>query len=80
MICTGICLHGALSLGIHGQPFVDWDNAKGSIDPNDNEQWLGYCTHASILFPTWHRVYLALVEVRRSPLSSIFRINYDSIK
>lgn len=27
------------------------------------ENWLGYCTHASILFPTWHRVYLLLIEV-----------------
>lgn len=26
----------------------------------------GYCTHSSILFPTWHRPYLALFEV--SPL------------
>lgn len=29
---------------------------------------MGYCTHGSILFPTWHRPYLALFEVRRCAL------------
>ncbi|KAJ3523968.1 hypothetical protein NM688_g8640 [Phlebia brevispora] len=46
--------------GIHGQPFINWDGSKG-IDGGP-DQWGGYCTHASILFPTWHRVYHALVE------------------
>ena len=48
------------SVGIHGRPFVDWDNVHAS--PGDDQT--GYCTHASILFPTWHRPYLALYEVR----------------
>ncbi|KAJ3555444.1 hypothetical protein NM688_g2575 [Phlebia brevispora] len=47
--------------GIHGQPYVDWDGSKG-IKP-EKGQWEGYCTHASILFPTWHRLYVALIEV-----------------
>ncbi|KAK6539639.1 hypothetical protein TWF694_009845 [Orbilia ellipsospora] len=42
--------------GIHGAPFVPWDNVDG---PNTGT---GYCTHASILFPSWHRPYLAAYE------------------
>ncbi|KAJ3555443.1 hypothetical protein NM688_g2573 [Phlebia brevispora] len=46
--------------GIHGEPYVAWDGSKG-IDP-EQSKWRGYCTHASILFPTWHRLYVALIE------------------
>ncbi|MCJ1361156.1 hypothetical protein MMC16_000253 [Acarospora aff. strigata] len=41
--------------GIHGQPYVAWDGVNGPYKT-------GYCTHGSILFPTWHRPYLALFE------------------
>lgn len=44
--------------GIHGRPYVAWDNVEAS--PGDENS--GYCTHSSILFPTWHRPYLALYE------------------
>jgi tyrosinase len=46
--------------GIHGRPYLPWDGVIGSgvVDPTR-----GYCTHGSILFPTWHRPYLALFEV-----------------
>jgi len=44
--------------GIHGRPYVAWDNVQAT--PGDEQQ--GYCTHSSILFPTWHRPYLALYE------------------
>ena len=43
---------------IHGQPYVQWDN-NGRCD---NCIPAGYCTHRSILFPTWHRAYLSLFE------------------
>ena len=43
--------------GIHGRPYIPWDGVQG-----DNNE--GYCTHTSILFPTWHRPYLGLFEVR----------------
>lgn len=33
--------------GIHGRPYISWDGGKGV-------QAKGYCTHASILFTTWH--------------------------
>ncbi|KAK6343879.1 hypothetical protein TWF696_007533 [Orbilia brochopaga] len=42
--------------GIHGRPFITWDGVRGG---NNNG---GYCTHADILFLTWHRPYLALYE------------------
>lgn len=50
--------------GIHGLPFQTRDGATGSkpFDPNGN-QWGGYCTHGSVLFPTWHRPYVMLYEV-----------------
>ncbi|KAL8944234.1 MAG: hypothetical protein Q9211_000664 [Gyalolechia sp. 1 TL-2023] len=41
--------------GIHGVPFRSWDG----VDGNNNA---GYCTHASTLFPIWHRPYVALYE------------------
>ena len=41
--------------GIHGRPFTAWDGVR--LDRNG-----GYCTHGTVLFPTWHRPYLALYE------------------
>ena len=43
--------------GIHGVPFQSWDGVDGTNTQS------GYCTHGSILFPSWHRPYLALFEV-----------------
>ncbi|KAI9714213.1 MAG: hypothetical protein M1812_006434 [Candelaria pacifica] len=42
--------------GIHGRPFTPWDGSNGQ------NGYTGYCTHNSILFPPWHRPYLALFE------------------
>ncbi|RVD88729.1 uncharacterized protein DFL_002904 [Arthrobotrys flagrans] len=42
--------------GIHGAPYRAWNGVEGT-NPNT-----GYCPHASILFPTWHRPYLATIE------------------
>ncbi|KAF8637724.1 hypothetical protein AX17_002627 [Amanita inopinata Kibby_2008] len=46
---------------IHGQPYTVWNGAKGLFT---TEKWNfgGYCTHGSVLFPTWHRPYLSLFE------------------
>jgi tyrosinase len=41
--------------GYHGEPFRD----QGATDP---AWWGGYCEHATVLFPTWHRAYLYAVE------------------
>ncbi|KAJ5899989.1 Concanavalin A-like lectin/glucanases superfamily [Penicillium taxi] len=46
--------------GIHGQPNVPWDEPIDSADALNK----GYCTHNNILFPVWHRAYLALYEQR----------------
>lgn len=45
--------------GIHGVPNVPWDG----VTQNPSAQGaVGYCTHDSVLFPAWHRAYLALFE------------------
>ncbi|KAI9754063.1 MAG: hypothetical protein M4579_004883 [Chaenotheca gracillima] len=44
--------------GIHGRPFTSWDGVQAT----SGDENTGYCTHSSILFPTWHRPYLALYE------------------
>jgi tyrosinase len=43
---------------IHGVPFESYNNAQCQGCPNTG----GYCTHNSILFPAWHRAYLATYE------------------
>jgi hypothetical protein len=48
--------------GIHGLPYVEWEGAGGA-NPVKGSQWGGYCTHGCVLFPTWHRPYVALYEV-----------------
>jgi len=49
--------------GIHGLPYVQWEGSGGN-SPVQGSQWGGYCTHGNVLFPTWHRPYVALYEVR----------------
>ncbi|KAJ3575558.1 hypothetical protein NP233_g1019 [Leucocoprinus birnbaumii] len=41
--------------GYHGEPF----RGPGETDP---AWWGGYCWHATVLFPTWHRAYLLRLE------------------
>jgi tyrosinase len=41
--------------GLHGLPY----RGPGAKDPN---WWGGYCWHATILFPTWHRFYINHLE------------------
>lgn len=45
--------------GIHGVPFTSWNG----VEPISGTNQSGYCTHSSVLFPMWHRPYLALYEV-----------------
>ncbi|KAJ8091668.1 hypothetical protein AAF712_005919 [Marasmius tenuissimus] len=46
--------------GIHGLPYVSWDGSGGqAADPNG---WRGYCMHGDVLFPTFHRPYMILIE------------------
>ncbi|KUI66030.1 Polyphenol oxidase 1 [Cytospora mali] len=44
--------------GIHGVPFQPWN----SVQPTPGNEQAGYCQHQNILFPTWHRAYVALYE------------------
>lgn len=41
--------------GYHGEPF------RGAGYAN-NQWWGGWCNHGNVLFPTWHRMYLARLE------------------
>ncbi|EAQ93199.1 hypothetical protein CHGG_01434 [Chaetomium globosum CBS 148.51] len=45
--------------GIHGMPHQSW----GGVEPVTGNENTGYCTHSSVLFPTWHRPYMALYEM-----------------
>lgn len=45
--------------GIHGMPVQTWNG----VQPFNQYAQSGYCPHDSVLFPTWHRPYLALFEV-----------------
>nr|CAG8600510.1 4416_t:CDS:2 [Entrophospora candida] len=55
--------------GIHGLPFVPYDLLPGEKEPStdwhkgENDRWGGYCHHGDILFPTWHRPYVLLLEM-----------------
>jgi hypothetical protein len=58
--------------GIHGVPFVPYRgsvNESYSRDPSKLEGWAGYCQHGSVLFPTWHRAYMVLIEETMIDLS-----------
>ena len=50
--------------GIHGLPNVPWDDVTGTLS---KFEWGGYCTHESVIFPTWHRPYVMLYEVCSTP-------------
>ncbi|KAI5459795.1 tyrosinase precursor [Mariannaea sp. PMI_226] len=55
--------------GIHGVPFQPWNGVEAVPQANQS----GYCPHSSVLFPTWHRPYLALFEAR-TPNQEMHRI------
>lgn len=44
--------------GIHGRPYAAWDGVKAASGSHAG----GYCPHSSVLFPTWHRPYIQLLE------------------
>ena len=54
--------------GIHGLPYKQWDGAGNTTGASGAT---GYCNHGTVLFPTWHRPYVALYEVLRF-LSQVF--------
>nr|Q00024.1 RecName: Full=Polyphenol oxidase 1; Short=PPO1; Short=Phenolase 1; AltName: Full=Cresolase 1; AltName: Full=Tyrosinase 1; Flags: Precursor [Agaricus bisporus]CAA59432.1 polyphenol oxidase [Agaricus bisporus] len=48
--------------GVHGYPLIPFDDAVGPTEFSPFDQWTGYCTHGSTLFPTWHRPYVLILE------------------
>ncbi|PPQ98988.1 hypothetical protein CVT26_014415 [Gymnopilus dilepis] len=48
--------------GIHGIPYTAWDGVMGDKPVNASAPSGGYCNHGNVLFPTWHRPYVALYE------------------
>ncbi|KAI1379815.1 common central domain of tyrosinase-domain-containing protein [Hypoxylon crocopeplum] len=57
---------------IHGGPYKPWDNVTGNTTfPS------GYATHRSVLFPVWHRPYLALFEQVISECAVKLAYEYD---
>ncbi|KAF9231286.1 common central domain of tyrosinase-domain-containing protein [Melanogaster broomeanus] len=62
--------------GIHGKPYRQWAGdfrppaeAQADYDANDKKdtnpvprRFGGFCNHASVSFPTWHRPYVMVVE------------------
>ncbi|RIA91548.1 hypothetical protein C1645_821961 [Glomus cerebriforme] len=49
--------------GIHGLPYEPYDGVTGTYNKkNADTHWGGYCRHGDILFPTWHRPYIMLLE------------------
>ena len=52
--------------GIHGAPKTSWDGMGPKENANATETNpvdSGYCAHSMETFPTWHRPYLAMLEV-----------------
>ncbi|KAK0712464.1 hypothetical protein B0T26DRAFT_752697 [Lasiosphaeria miniovina] len=46
------------AMSIYGSSYLPWHKINGA-----QKRMVGYCTHDSILFATWHRVYLLLSDV-----------------
>jgi tyrosinase len=60
--------------GIHGRPYIAWGGVQGV-------QELGYATHNSILFGSWHRTFLAAYEQLISETANSIAAQYpDSEK
>lgn len=67
--------------GIHGLPFVayrDSVNKSYSLDPSKLHGWAGYCQHGSVLFPTWHRAYMILIEKTMIDLSKDIASRFEN--
>ncbi|EME41685.1 hypothetical protein DOTSEDRAFT_73923 [Dothistroma septosporum NZE10] len=61
--------------GIHGVPRVSWDG----VEPcNGCQSSDGYCTHDSVLFPAWHRTYVALFEQQLVAIAQSIASSYPA--
>jgi Common central domain of tyrosinase len=50
-----------VGVGIHGLPKSSWNSVRGKSQTRDGSS--AYCQHGIATFPTWHRPYLAMLEV-----------------
>ncbi|KAG1751812.1 common central domain of tyrosinase-domain-containing protein [Suillus lakei] len=60
---------------IHGKPYIEWAGDRNkdisadysATDKKDTNpvpsRFGGYCNHGAVVFPTWHRPYVLLIEV-----------------
>ena len=51
--------------GIHAAPWGEWDSVDPASTQSGKKQ--GFCVHNHYTFPTWHRVYMTLLEVSDKP-------------
>lgn len=62
-------------------PAVPYNNTENATSAyNATQQWLGYCDHNGVIFPTWHRPYVLQVhvvkaEVQTTKDSTLMRLN-----
>ncbi|RCI09471.1 hypothetical protein L249_3652 [Ophiocordyceps polyrhachis-furcata BCC 54312] len=61
--------------GIHGVPFQPWNGVLAA--PGASES--GYCTHSSVLFPMWHRPYMALFEQQMYKLANAIAAMFPNV-
>jgi len=66
--------------GIHGQPNRSWNRQPQSTEwvantRNGDARKYSYCAHSSLVFPTWHRAYLAQFEVWHPFLLTVSPLN-----
>lgn len=60
--------------GIHGVPFTTWNG----VEPLPGARNSGYCTHSSVLFPMWHRPYLALFEQQMYKMANAIALMFTN--
>lgn len=48
--------------GYHGEPFVYRPRVEALPEEDTYLYWGGYCNHGNVLFPTWHRIYVLVIE------------------
>ena len=46
----------------HGMPFKSRDDNSSGTRKDQTPTWGGYCQHANVLFPFWHRLYILRLE------------------
>ncbi|KAH9856478.1 Di-copper centre-containing protein [Lenzites betulinus] len=64
---------------IHGAPYTPYDGA-GATFVSPMPLFMGYCSHYSVLFPTWHRPYMALIEQEIQKIALDIANRYTNFK